>query len=213
MMRLRPAAVVALLAILCVRPASAQTTSASELETANLAWDRGDYVAALEIYARLLQSPQAAQYLEPIALQTGELYRTREITPDGRTPRMAPDGRTLAYETGPADAAVLRIVSLDGTTPVVELRGATDAMFSPVGGRLVYFRVAQTPELAQARAAVERTAAQTPERTRAQAMAAWIQAKSTHIIVRDVRTGIEGRIETGGLSPSTPAWSPNGTSL
>jgi Tol biopolymer transport system component len=214
MKRLRPAALIALLAIICVRPASAQTSSASELETANLAWDRGDYIAALEIYARLLQSPQASQYLEPIALQTGELYRTREITPDGRTPRISADGRTLAYEAGPADAAVLRIVSLDGgNTPVIELRGATDAAFSPAGGKIVYFRVAQTPELAQARAAVERTAAQTPERTRAQAMAAWMQAKSTQVIVRDLRTGIEGRIETGGLIPTTPAWSPDGASL
>jgi Tol biopolymer transport system component len=210
-------ALIALLAILCARPAVAQTPTATrnagDLETAAVAWDRGDYISALEIYSRLLGSSSAAEYLEPIALQTGELYRTREITRDGRAPRISPDGRALAYETGAGDASVLRIVNLAGAASVVEVRGATDAMFSPAGGRLLFLRTTPSAELTQARAEVERTAAQTPERTRAQAMVSWLQAKNTQMIVRDLRTGTEGRIETGGLIPTTPAWSPDGMTL
>ena len=212
MKHLHPA-LLALLAILSARPATAQMNPGSELEAANLAWDRGDYISALETYARLLGSSSAAQYLEPIALQTGELYRTREITPDGRAPRISPDGRFLAFETGTGEGSVLRVLSLDGDATVIELRSGTDALFSPVGGRLLYVRITETPELAQARAELLRTAAQTPERTRAQAVVAWLQAKNTQMMVRDLRTGTEGRIETGGLIPTTPAWSPDGTTL
>ena len=204
---------VALLAISGARPAAAQNTPTSDLDAAYAAWDRGDYIAALEIYARLLGSPAAATVLEPIALQTGELYRTREITPDGRAPRISPDGRYLAFETGPATAPILRIVTLDGPATTFDVAGGSDAMFSPAGDRLVYLRTIETPELVQARAEIQRTAAQTPERTRAQAIAGWIQAKNTHMIVRDLRGGTEGRIETSGLIPTTPAWSPDGMTL
>ena len=35
----------------------------------------------------------------PSLSQTGELYRTTELTTDGAVPRFSPDGRTLLYET------------------------------------------------------------------------------------------------------------------
>ena len=212
MKRLRPA-LIALLTVVAAQTATAQSTSTADLDAAFFAWDRGDYISALEIYARLLASPSAATVVEPIALQTGELYRTREITPDGRSPRISPDGRYLAFETGAVTSSVLRVISLDGPAKTFDVPGGADAVFAPAGERLVYFRVSETPELARARTEVQRTAAQTPERTRAQAMAAWIQAKNTHMIVRDLRTGTEGRVETSGLIPTNAAWSPDGMTL
>ena len=56
------------------------------LQEAALAWDRGDYTAALKIYLQVLDSSDAASALEPIALQTGELYKTTELTDDGELP-------------------------------------------------------------------------------------------------------------------------------
>src|SRR5688572_18056813 len=150
MKHLRPLLLV-LLTILIAQPTGAQTTPTRDLDAANAAWDRGDYITALGIYARLLESPQAADVLEPIALQTGELYRTREITTDGRAITLSADGRLLAYESGPSDRPTLRIVSVDGGGTPIELRGGTGALFSPVGGRLLYLRVMETPQLAQAR--------------------------------------------------------------
>ena len=147
-----------------------------DLETANIAWDRGSYITALEAYARLLGSPSAAQVLEPIALTTGELFHTIEITPDGRAPRISGDGRFLSYETGMGAGAVTRLVSLEnGVRQIAEVRG-TGILLSPAGGRAFYMRA---PEA----------------------------------IVRDLRSGVEGRLETGGLAVTTPVWSADGMTL
>src|SRR6266480_3236544 len=80
------------------------------LQQAALAWDRGDYTTALKTYLQILDSPDAAAAIEPIALQTGELYRTTELTDDGEAPIFSPDGRHLAYETGAGLARKTRLV-------------------------------------------------------------------------------------------------------
>ena len=82
-------------------PEEPAPSSDSPLQIADLAWERGDYPAALAAYLRLLDSPDAASVLEPIALRTGELYQSTELTRDGAVPQFSPDGRHLLYETGP----------------------------------------------------------------------------------------------------------------
>ena len=82
-------------------PADAGAISAA-LQRASDAWDRGDYVTALTAYQALLSGPDAAAALEPIALQTGELFRTIELTSNGANPAFSPDSRYFAFETGPA---------------------------------------------------------------------------------------------------------------
>ena len=185
-----------------------------DLDAAEHAWDRGDYITALQTYARLLSSPDAAQYLERIALITGELFQTAEITADGRAPRISSDGRLLAYEAGAATAPVIRVVDLSGAAPrqLFETSGR-DVMFTAAGNRIAFSRTAEIPALVAARAELQRTEPQTPARTRAQTVATWLGAKSTSIIVRDLATNTEGRIETPGLVASEPAWSPDGNTL
>jgi Tol biopolymer transport system component len=117
----------------------------SALDTAALAWDRGDYVTALNTYLQVLASPEADAALETIALQTGELYVTTELTTDGLVPRFSPDGRYLLYETGPADSRVTRVLAADGSTrAIAELRG-NGAAFSPDGSRIVYVKSTAAP--------------------------------------------------------------------
>ena len=73
----RPLATTALLSSALLAPVSGTPTGASSdtpLQIADLAWERGDYPAALSAYLRLLDSADAASVLEPIALRTGELY-------------------------------------------------------------------------------------------------------------------------------------------
>jgi len=65
------------------------------LRAAHDAWNEGDYITALRAYIGLLNSPAGDKFLEPIALQTGELFHTEEITPDGRAPRLSPDGKFI----------------------------------------------------------------------------------------------------------------------
>lgn len=74
-------------------------------DEARLAWDGGDYPASLRAQLALLAGPAAADYLERIAVLTGEPYEVREVAPDGRNARWSPDGLWIVYETM-ADGAV-----------------------------------------------------------------------------------------------------------
>lgn len=60
----------------------------------------GGRAAPLGACLKVLSGPGGDAFLEPIALTTGELYRTRELTSDGRAGRFSPAGRFVAYETG-----------------------------------------------------------------------------------------------------------------
>ena len=110
------------------------------LQEAALAWDRGDYSTALKIYLQILDSPDAASSIEPIALQTGELFRTTELTDDGESPSFSPDGKTVAYETGAGLRRMTKIIRVEGAaapTVVAELPGFA-ASFSIDGTRVAY---------------------------------------------------------------------------
>ncbi|HSC25757.1 MAG TPA: M20/M25/M40 family metallo-hydrolase, partial [Vicinamibacterales bacterium] len=176
--------------------ASASTDSA-RLHDANLAWERGDYVAALKAYLQMLDAPGADEVFEPIALQTGELYYTVELTADGAAPLFSPDERHLTYETGAGLQRVIRLLPSDGsTTPVAELTG-TGAAFSPDGSKLAYLRLAApSPQLREAQAALD--AAAGGERAQRQAAVNRLVAAESQIAVRDIATTTETIVDTGG---------------
>ena len=151
----RAFAAVLLLSIAVLAPAagtSVTTIAASDppLQIADLAWERGDYPTALAGYLRLLDSPDAASVFESIALRTGELYQTTELTRDGALPQFSPDGRHVLYEAGPLASRAIRIATTaDPTHPVFELRGA-GASFSPDGARVAYWKATTPPAAARA---------------------------------------------------------------
>jgi Tol biopolymer transport system component len=110
------------------------------LQEAHVAWERGDYVAALKGYLAILNSPAAESALEAIALQTGELYETIELTTDGTAPRFSPDGRHITYETVTTAGRLVRVVGTGNPGQVtVEVRGS-GASFSPDSTQLVYLK-------------------------------------------------------------------------
>src|SRR5262245_42435119 len=80
---IRPIALAGLVAATLGIPASMRAAGPATLAAALDSWDRGDYPAALAAYLDILAGPQGDAALETIALQTGELYRTRELTADG----------------------------------------------------------------------------------------------------------------------------------
>jgi hypothetical protein len=167
------------------------------LHSAELAWDRGDYVAALETYLQALDSPASDSDLEAIALQTGELYRTTELTPDGAAPRFSPDGRSLLYETGTGLTRVTRILPADGTTkPTTELPGF-GATFSPDGSRIAYLVVTPSRELADAQAALS----EGPPADRQRRLAAFneLLATEARIMIRDIASGQDLPVAADGF--------------
>ena len=100
------------------RAPARQATYADALE----AWDTGDYPTALATLRRLVDRADEPT-LEAIALLTGELVQTTEITTDGRAPSFAGPGERVIYETGPADAPVIRVVSPGVARAIAEFPG------------------------------------------------------------------------------------------
>jgi hypothetical protein len=164
--------------------AAAGRPGESALQSASRAWDRGDYVAALTTYLQVLQSPQGEEALESIALQTGELYSTTELTASGSSPAFSPDGRLLLYETRIGSTRVTRLLPSDGsTTPTAELAGY-GAVFAPDGSKLAYLGVTRRPETIDVPSS--------PPLAR--------------LIVRDIATGREREIDTGNLRKTALAF-------
>ena len=188
------------------------SSSDTPLADAHLAWERGDYVAALATYAQLLDGPEAEQVLATIALQTGELYHTTELTPDGTAPRFSPDGRYIAYETGTGLERVTRLLRGDGSTqPLAELPG-TGAVFSPDVERLAYLNLASpTPALREAQTALE--GASGAERQQRQAAVNRLLAAERKIAVRDLASGAETMVDTGSIGKTAVRPGSGGTVL
>lgn len=178
------------------------------LETAALAWDRGDYVTALNTYLKVLEASPSDEAIETIALQTGELFHTTELTTDGDAPAFSPDGRYFKYETGPTHARAIRLgVSAEPSKPVATLTGYR-AVFSPDGTKLAYLKVSPSPAIAAAVAAVDEGAAQ----GRGQRSAALnnLLALESKLVVRDLASGQETELDTGELRKTALAYSNKG---
>ena len=169
-------------------------------------WDKGDYIAALTIYQELLAGADAAGVLEPIALQTGELYRTTELTTDGANPVFSPDSRTFAFETGPG----VNAGAASGAGRITHVRAAAspaadvttldggEASFCPDGQRVAFLRVPASVEVTRAQEALG-AAATAAERAPRQAAIARLVARTGRIVVREIATGRDEEIDTGEL--------------
>jgi aminopeptidase YwaD len=126
----------------------------AEFTEARMAWERGDYPAALRGFERILQAPGAGAFHERIALITGELFRTVELTRDGRAVRFSNGGRWVVFERGSvADVWTVMVRSdlsgrdsLPGSAAVVDDASGRVAFLRR--GRLVLRDLASGRELA-----------------------------------------------------------------
>jgi hypothetical protein len=185
----------------------------TERQVADVAWDAGDYITALSGYIRLLGGPSADQALEPIALQTGELFTTHEITADGLAPRLSPDGRLVSYESGAGAATRTRVVqAAEGHAPVAEFTGR-GASFSPAGDRVVYLRPALSDDVVQAQKALDALPADSMQRAQAGARVNWLLMTASTLVVRDLASGRESELRTDGLLKAAPVWSADGKTV
>jgi len=180
---------------------SGQQTPRPDLDTAMLAWDRGDYVAALTAFKALLTAPGGEKWLEPIALQTGELFLTRDVTLDGANPRFSHDGRFVAYESGSGASRVTRVVEPGaGMRVVAEVKGHS-LTFLPPGDRVAYLKLLPSDDLARAQA------------VRDEARVRWLQYKHVDIVTRNLATDQERVCPTDGLLKSAVVPSADGRLL
>jgi Tol biopolymer transport system component len=180
----------------------------SSLEAAAFAWDRGDYVSALTTYLAVLDGSPTEADLEAIALQTGELFHTTELTTDGGSPQFSPDGRHIAYQQGATPAWTTRIVATtEPRKPVAELRGFR-GVFSPDGSKFAYLKNPSSPAVQQAAGALDAG----PANQRAQRLAALnaLVALESVLVVRDLATGSETELNTAGFRKQALAFAATG---
>src|SRR5262245_27022083 len=81
-------------------PTTPALTPEQRWARASDAWNDGKYPDALRELKGLMQTVAAAEYHDRVALLTGELFTTIEITTDGRNPKISPNGQFVTYETG-----------------------------------------------------------------------------------------------------------------
>ena len=183
-------------------------TNDRPLDAAALAWDRGDYVTALQTYLKILDSLDAAAAFDTIALQTGELFQTTEITTDGASPVFSPDGRHFTYESGTGLTRTTRLfATANPGKPMAELQGS-GVTFSPDSTKLAYLKLTPSPALLEAQAAVDRAAA--GERQQRQAVVTRAIQRESQIAVHDLANGSETVMNVGDLRKSALAFGAGG---
>ena len=184
--------------IFAASPDAATTSPASKkaFDAANDAWERGDFITALNGFTQVMSAAGGDAFLEPIALTTGELFDTRELTADGRAPRFSPDNQLIAYETGLETSRRTKVVRNPSTGAgqapalVADLPGVS-VTFSSTLNQLAYLRIPDHDEIRRASDAIEKASLTAQNRGQLTQALAWLIAKHADIVTRDLRTGRE----------------------
>jgi hypothetical protein len=110
---------------------SAQLQPSPILHDAHFAWDEGRYLESMEGYLAVLQGEDGEEYVEEIALLTGELHPVRAVDDDGQSIAVSPDGTHILWSRQFDGRWVTRVEHVDGSGRV-ELEGAP-AVISATG--------------------------------------------------------------------------------
>ncbi len=163
------------------------------------AWTQGDYITALNGYIKLLAAPGGDAFHDAIALQTGELFRSDELTADGRNPRFSRDGRFIAFETGLEISRRTKVVRNDATLSAVADLPGVSATFSPTAATVAYLKIVETPELIAAVKAVDDAPLAGQNRNALIQALSYQVFRSSTIVIRDLTTQQERELPTPGL--------------
>jgi len=126
------------------------------LTDAYFAWSDGHYDVALADYLRTLDASRDPGIVEEIAVLTGELYHTWEVTADGRNVAVSPDGAWLTYERQTTEGVETYLVQVDDGQP--SQRAILPGSRAKVGGiapSVAWLTRPRGPEMAQAMAQLE----------------------------------------------------------
>lgn len=126
--------------LLAAQQARTAPSLATPFDSARVAWEKGDYIRALDGFGRVMRGGAKTTYRDSIALITGELYETIELTADGSRPAFSPSGLVAMYETGPVAKRVTRIVRTSAGAPAVREVPGTSAAISPSDTLIAFLR-------------------------------------------------------------------------
>lgn len=209
----------AILLLACCSGAQAQAQTPQAVpqapyDSAYYAWVQGNYPGALARFDRLLTGSARDRFLEPIALLTGELYRTVPIAPDGANVRWSADGRFASFTT--SGGRITQIMAPDGDTMRIVARvDGIGLVLSPDGKHAAYFAIRETPELVAARALVDslRRAGEFGRQQQQQQAVTRIERDVARLMLRDIETGQERELGVPEVGKSGLVFGPDGRSL
>ena len=203
--------------LLCLlaSPLVAQTPAANPaLDSAFLAWDAGSYTDALSRFERLLNGRRGAEVLEPIALLTGELYRTTTVANEGLDLRWAANAPVAAFAVNARRATQVIAVEGDSVRNVARIEGAGLAL-SPDGTRAAWLAIPETPELRAARALADslQAARDFPRAARQRSEVTRMERELAKVMLRDLRTGQDRELTVPPLGKYGLAFGADGNTL
>jgi Tol biopolymer transport system component len=174
-------------------------------------WEAGDYHLALPRLLTLMRSSAAQEYLERVALLTGEYYPSVTIANDGRAPKLSPNGQWVTYETGPTSDPIIRVVRLSGGA-AIDVPG-TGANINAAGTHMAFMRSPKSAEWNSAQQILATPGPVSAERQAATLTGAWLLATQGELVVRDLTSGAERVVATPGLARTSPSFAADGRSL
>ncbi len=189
-------------------------TTTPQYDSAYFAWVEGRYPDALTRFEKMLMGPKAADVQDRIALVTGELYTTTDVSDDGNNVRWSRDGKMFAYikATGGVRSIYLNTMTSTGPKASSAALPGYGLTFSPVKDEVAYLAIVESPELAAARAqAAENPGANRGGGRGAVSDVARLEAANSRIKVRDLTTGTDREIATTGLSVLGVGYGRDGT--
>ena len=198
--------------LVLTRAQSGATTPADHWRQAVNDWETGDYHLALPHLLSVMKSTAAQEYLERVALLTGEYYPSVTITNDGRSPKISANGQFVTYEAGPVTDPVTYIVRTTPGAAAVDVPGVS-ASFNSAGSHVVWIRPVKSAELAAAQQVLNTPGPNSPERQAANLTMAWLTATAGEVVVRDLASGAERVIPTPNLAKTSPVFASDDRSI
>ena len=202
-------AFVLLLPIHTLAAPSTETDAKALFEEARLDWDAGEYVDALEGFRAALDHEGGDQFFEEIALITGELYQTVELSDDGANLRFSPNGHYAAYDREHDEATYTHIVDVSGEEPEEIDRFAGEAFaFGSEGPSGAYLQREYTDEMATVEQRLRDAEDEGDESAaeRYQDELGWLEAVNTQLVKRDVADGTERSVQHDDLIVADPVY-------
>jgi hypothetical protein len=204
-----------LLLCLAAAPIVAQApTPKPALDSAFLAWDAGNYADALIRFERLLGGNSGESVREPIALLTGELYRTTTVASDGLDLRWAPNAPVAAFAVNARRATQIIAVEDDSVRNVARIEGV-GLVLSPDGRRAAWLVIPETPELRAVRARVDSfvAAREFAQAARVRQDVIRMERELARVMVRDLATGQERELAVPAMGKYGFTFSADGNAL
>ena len=171
----------------------AKTATDKTFDDAYFLWEDGKYIPSLEKMINLLEGNSADQYLEKIALRTGELYQVNELSVDGSSAKFSKTGKYAIWNQM-VDGKEMAFYRQLGSGTAKSLEGR-DLIIDENSEKGYFLRTSESPELLAAVEEVVRTRANfRTDRTSfivANQNLNYLIGRNTHLMQLDLKSGRE----------------------